>query len=153
MSPWNSLSFVGLWINSSFHDKISFTEYKGLGYSLCSPLDRCFLSQRYLCAWEPFPGLGSSREGDPRQGCQGIESHMHLPLPRATARGELTNKITVSGGFPCQCILLLLGLEILPYKETGLQRARDLGTPEPNSYSGFKQYDLEKKSNKKPKKT
>lgn len=73
---------------------------------------------------------------------------MHLSLPRATIRGELANKLAVSGEFALLCMLLLLGPKILLYKETGLQRARDLGMPEPNSYPGLKQHDLEKKKKK-----
>lgn len=102
-------------------------------------------SELSLCAGEPYPELENSREGDPTQGWQGIQSHMPLSLPRATIRGELTNKLRVSGGFAFLCMLPLLGLKILLFKETGLQRARDLGTPEPNSYPGLKQHDLGKK--------
>lgn len=69
---------------------------------------------------------------------------MHLSLPRAALRGQPTNKLTVSGGFVFLRTLLLLGLKILLYKETGLQRVRDLRTGEPNSYPELKQHDLEK---------
>lgn len=145
MFPWNSLSFAGLQISSTFHDKIFLAEYKGIGHSLCSPLDMLSFSALSLCAGEPYPELENSREGDPTQGWQGIQSHMPLSLPRATIRGELTNKLRVSGGFAFLRILPLFGLKILLFKETGLQRARDLGTPEPNSYPGLKQHDLGKK--------
>lgn len=74
------------------------------------------------------PWAGSSREADPREdGKDGVAGDTHL-IAQGNER-ELTNESTVSSEFVFLRMLLILDLKILLYKEPGLQRVRDLGTP------------------------